>query len=210
MVKKMFEALKKRHSNLGLSDETLNAVASVVVVGLPDDADDAAIEARASESRTSDMLKVLQSQFDKTRAEAAKKGPKGNEGVEKPVEGGEGKLDQVLSLLNEQKTSNEALQKRLEALEGASKQKDFDSKVAGIMEELKIPANLSGLCKSGLSPEMDETALRDKLGAAKKTLIESGVKFADSQTPEAKTTQTEAERKEAEDWVKEHAIPEES
>ena len=67
MVKKMIEALKKRYSNLGLSEEQLNLVAPMAILGLPETADEAAIDARASESYISDMLKNMQSQADKIR-----------------------------------------------------------------------------------------------------------------------------------------------
>ena len=68
MVKKMIEALKKRYSNLGLSEELLSKVAPIVVLGLSDDADEAAIDARASESYVSDMLKTMQSQLNALQA----------------------------------------------------------------------------------------------------------------------------------------------
>ena len=205
MVKKMFDALKKRYSNLGLSDEQLNLVAPMAVLGLSDDADEAAIAARASESYISDMLKNMQSQSDKIRS--LEKKPKEDKGVVEPKPGDDDKMDKILSLLNEQKTSNEALQARLAALEGASRQKDFDSLVSGIMKELNIPASLSDLCKSGLSSDMDEQSVRNKLGATKKTLVDSGVTFSET-TPGGKLAQTEAEKEEALQWAKEHAIPE--
>jgi hypothetical protein len=68
MKSKMFDALKKRYSNLGLSDEQLNLVVPMAILGLSDDADAASIDARASESYISDMLKNMQSQSDKIRS----------------------------------------------------------------------------------------------------------------------------------------------
>ena len=210
MKTKMFDALKKRYSNLGLSDDQFNLVVPMAILGLPDDADAAAIDARASESYISDMLKNMQSQGDKIRTleGQVKKDPKDNKGGEPTQPTGNDKLDQVLSLLNQQKEANEALTKRLEALEGAGKQKDFDSTVARIGKELGLKGDLLDLCKAKLSSDMDETAIRDSLGATKKMLIESGVKVEEGQQQRSSTEKAkeEAERKEAADWVKEHEI----
>ena len=210
MKTKMFDALKKRYSNLGLSDDQFNLVVPMAILGLADDADDAAIAARASESYISDMLKNMQSQGDKIRTleGQVKKDPKDNKGGEPTQPTGNDKLDQVLSLLNQQKEANEALTKRLEALEGAGKQKDFDSTVARIGKELGLKGDLLDLCKAKLSSDMDETAIRDSLGATKKMLIESGVKVEEGQQQRSSTEKAkeEAERKEAADWVKEHEI----
>lgn len=206
MVNKMFDALKKRNSNLGLSDEVLKQVASVAVIGLSDDADEVAIEARASESRISDMLKTLQSQFDKVRTEAAKSTKDNNKGVDEPGAGQNGKLDEILAALKDQKDANKQLQDRLSALEGGRKEEKFNSLVDGIMKELKIPASLSDLCKKGLSADMDEQAVRDALGATKKTLSDSGVKMDDGIPLGNRGAQTEAEREEAKNWVQEHKV----
>ena len=207
MVKKMIEALKKRYSNLGLSEEQLNLVAPMAILGLADDADEAAIDARVSESYISDMLKNMQSQADKIRTlekrpkDEPKPGNKGDEATD-PA------LKEVLALLNEQKDANAAMQTRLEALEGKGKQKDFDALVSSIGKEIGLSGDLLDLCKSRLSSDMDETAVRDSLGAAKKTLIDSGVKIEEGQQKrtDSEKAKEEAIRKEAADWVKEHEI----
>jgi len=206
MKTKMLSALKKRYSNLGLSDEQFKLVVPMAVLGLSDDADDASIEARASESYISDMLKNMQSQSDRIRT--LEKKPKeelrpGNKGDE-PT--GDDKLDAIMALLNEQKTTNAALQKRLDDLEGAGKQKDFDSLVSRIGKELHISAAMLDLIKPGLSSDMDETAVRDALGAKKKALVDEGVKFDDGGSQYSRGTQTEAERQAAESWVEAHKV----
>lgn len=206
MVNKMFEALKKRNSNLGLSDEVLKQVASVAVIGLADDADETAIEARASESRISDMLKTLQSQFDKVRTDAVKGAKKDNKGVDEPRDGSDEKLDEILAALKNQRDANKQLQERLDALEGGRKEEKFNSLVEGVMKELKIPASLSDLCKKGLSADMDEKAVRDALGATKKVLADSGVKMEEGISITSKGAQTEAEKQEADAWVQEHKV----
>lgn len=206
----MIEALKKRYSNLGLSEELLSKVAPMVVLGLSDDADEAAIDARASESYVSDMLKTMQSQSDKVRTLEGKvkdlEGKNKGEGTHNHAD--EDKFDQVLKLLNEQKEANTAMQSRLDALEGKGKQKDFDALVASVGKELGLDGDLLDLCKARLSSDMDEKAVRDSLGAAKKTLIEKGIKVEEGQQQRTSTEKAkeEADRKEAADWVKEHEI----
>ena len=210
MKTKMFDALKKRYSNLGLSDEQINLVVPMAILGLADDADAAAIDARASESYISDMLKNMQSQADKIRTleKNPNGGPKpGNKGGEQtnPTDGG--KLDEVLDLLKQQKEANDAMKSRLEALENKGKQETFDATVARIGKELGLNDDVLDLCKARLSSDMDEKAIRDSLGAAKKTLINNGVKVEEGQqTPASRAAKEEAEKKEAADWVKQHEI----
>lgn len=205
MKTKMLGELKSRYSNLGLSDDQFNLVVPMAILGLPDDADDAAIAARASESYISDMLKNMQSQSDKIRSleKKPKDEPKpGNKGDEP----GSGKLDEVLALLKSQKEANDAMQARLEALEGANKTKAFDELVASVGKELNLSASMLDLCKQGLSSDMNEQAIRDALGAKKKALMEEGVRFDDGIPSHHTASQTDAEKKAAEDWVKAHEV----
>lgn len=209
MVKKMIEALKKRYSNLGLSEEQLNLVAPMAILGLPENADEAAIDARASESYISDMLKNMQSQADKIRTleKRPKDEPKPSNKGDEPTNPADSKLDQVLQLLNQQKEASDAMKARLDALENKGKQETFDATVTRIGKELGLNGDMLDLCKARLSSDMDEKAIRDSLGAAKKTLIDNGVKVEEGQQSSAsRTAKEEAERKEAVDWVKEHEI----
>lgn len=204
----MLSALKTRYSNLGLSDDQFNLVVPMAILGLSDDADEATIAARASESYISDMLKSMQSQADKIRTlEKRPKDepiPSNKGGKQEPT--GDGKMDEVLKLLKAQKDANDAMQKRLEALEGAGKQKDFDSMVARVGSELKLSAAMLDLCKAGLSSDMDEKAVRDALGAKKKALIDEGVRFDEGGSAGNKGAQSQAEQSEAEEWVKQHKV----
>ena len=207
MKQKMLGALKTRYSNLGLSDDQFNLVVPMAILGLPDDADAAAIDARASESYISDMLKNMQSQSDKIRT--LEKKPKGvqdgNKGEEhKPT--GEGGMEEVLRLLKEQNEANKAMRERIDALEGAGKQKDFDSMVARIGKELNLSTAMLDLCKAGLSSDMDETAVRNALGAKKQALIDEGVRFSEGAAQHSIATQTQAEREEARKWVEQNKI----
>ena len=209
MIEKMTSALKKRYSNLGLTDEMFSKVAPMAVLGMAADADEAAIEARASESYISDMLKTMQSQADKIRtleAQAGKKNPKDNKGGDEPKDEPKGEMKEILALLREQKESNNALQARLDALETAGKTKSFEEKVAIVAKELNVSGSILDLLKSGLSSDMDETAIRDTMGAKKKILVDAGVVFSDAQQMQTEQAQTEAEKKEASDWVKQHEI----
>ena len=177
MKTKMFDALKKRYSNLGLSDDQIRLVVPMAVLGLADDADEASIDARASESYISDMLKNMQSQADKIRTlegNSKPEPPKGNKGGEQTQHADDDKLSQMLSLLQQQKEANEAMAKRLDALEGAGKQKDFESTVSKVAKEIGMKPQMLDLCKGSLSSDMDEKAIRDSLGAAQKKFIELG------------------------------------
>ena len=68
----MTQKLKELYSNLGLPESILNSVAGAAVIGLGEDADDAAITARANEKGIADMLKAYQSHADKVRTDAKK------------------------------------------------------------------------------------------------------------------------------------------
>lgn len=205
MKTKMLGELKSRYSNLGLSDDQFNFVVPMAILGLPDDADDAAIAARASESYISDMLKNMQSQSDKIRSLEKKQKEEQNSGNEGD-EPGSGKLDEVLALLKSQKEANDAMQARLEALEGANKTKAFDELVASVGKELNLSASMLDLCKQGLSSDMNEKAIRDALGAKKKALMDEGVRFDDGVPGHYTSSPTDAEKKAAEEWVKAHEV----
>lgn len=206
MVKKMIEALKKRYSNLGLPEEVIAKVAPMAILGLADDADEAAIDARASESYISDMLKSMQSQADKMRTLEGK--VKDLEGKNKGVDQTDPALKEVLNLLKEQKEANTALQTRLEKLEGADKAKSHEELVQRIANEIGMKPAMLDLCKGGLSSDMDEKGIRDALGAAQKKFVELGVQVEEGQQQRITTEKAkeEADRKAAADWVKEHQI----
>ena len=213
MKSKMLKVLKEQYSNLGLSEEVLSSVASMVIVGLSDDADDAAIAARASESYVSDMLKTFQSNLDKARTNAKKKDDPQNKGKNKGEDVDDPDAEDAdapawaKAMLAEQKKQNEALAARLEAIENADKTKSFDELVVRVGKELNLSGDLLGLCRSGLSPDMDETTVREKLGAAKKTLVDSGVKIEDGQqAANISEAKEKSERAEAAKWVNEHKV----
>ena len=53
---------------------------------------------------------------------------------------------------------------------------------------------------------MSETAIKDKLGAAKKTLSERGATFTEQLKTQASEAEVEAKRNDALKWVKEHEV----
>lgn len=209
MKEKMAKELKKAYSNLGLPEEVLKSVAGMVIVGLAEDADDAAIAARAKESYVEEMLKSFQSHADKIRTEAKKATQ------EEKNKGGEhnddGVPQYIKDMLQAQKETNELLMKEIQSLKAANSKRSFDESVESIGKELGLTGDLLGLCKMGLSTDSDEKAIRDHLGKAKKTLIDSGAKISDESTKSEHQDETdeEAERKAAEEWVKNHAKTEE-
>jgi hypothetical protein len=209
MKEKMAKELKKAYSNLGLPEDVLKSVAGMVIVGLAEDADDAAIAARAKESYVEEMLKSFQSHADKIRTEAKKATQEDkNKGGE---HNDDGVPQYIKDMLQAQKETNELLTKEIQSLKAANSKRSFDESVESIGKELGLTGELLGLCKAGLSTDSDEKAIRDHLGKAKKTLIDSGAKISDeaSKLEHKDETDEEAERKAAEEWVKQHAKKEE-
>lgn len=200
------KVLKEQYSNLGLSEETLRSVAPVIFSGMSEDSDESAIAARARESYVSDMLKGLQSQMDRLRTpkkDETKKPPKG-EGADERVD--KDMPEWAKSLLDEQRKQTEALQSRLEALEGESKTKTFDELVSRVGKELHLQGDILDLCKQGLSSDMDEKAVRNALGAMKQILVSQGVHITEGVDPKDVHTQEQAEMESAKAWAKEHEI----
>lgn len=204
----MAKELKKAYSNLGLPEEVLNSVAGMVIIGLPEDADDAAIAARASESSVSEMLKSFQSHTDKIRTDVKKATLQDNKGGGSTVTTTTNNdvPDYIKAVLEEQKKTNDLLTKKIADLESANTKRTFDEMVSSIGKELGLTGALLDLCKAGLSSDSDEKGVRDHLGKVKKTLIDSGAKI-DEVTKSNVSTADEDEklRKEAEEWVKRQA-----
>ena len=202
MLVRMTQELKKLHSDLGLPETVLNSVAGFAIVGMSDESDDAAITARASEPSVREMLKSFQSHTDKIRTEAKK--------VAKEENKNEEVHDDVPSWFKsyeerQEKTQNELLEK-IKTLEGEASEKNFSSMVSRIGKELGLEGAVLDLCSNGLSSDMDETAVRNKLGAAKKTLVDSGVKFEERLSTQSTAAQNAAELEAARAWAKENVV----
>ena len=204
MINKMTKKLKELHSNLGCPETILTSVANVAIIGLADDADDAAITARANDKSIVDMLKAFQSHVDTVRT-AAKKAKPGKTTVDEPdyePDDDDKTPKYVKDILDVIKKQGE----RIDAMENAKKTENFDSMVARVAKDLGIDDAVLDLVKPGLSSDMSETAIKDKLGSVVKTLSERGAMFKESLTPQASEANEEAQREAAKKWVKEHEV----
>lgn len=207
MKEKMAKTLKERYSNLGLSKEVLNSVAAVAVVGLADDADDAAILARATSPEIADMVKTFQKTMDKRVTEAQRAAEDKNKGEDDdPIQTGKEAPAWMKEYMKTQQDLNKSLSDKIAALEGASKKRNFDELCASIGKELGLNDKLLGLSKAGLSPDSDETAIRDHFGSVKKTLLDSGAQIDGEGTRETIETDNDEDlRSEAREWVERNA-----
>lgn len=195
----MTQELKRLHSNLGLPESVLNSVASVAVMGLSEDADDSVISARAGEESISSMLKSFQSHADRVRS--------------KKVEPAKNKVeevaDEVPSYFREYMESQEKIQKELRdelaSLRSAKAVSEFNVMVDRVGKELGLEGSMLDLCRTGLSSDMDEVAVRNKLGASKKVLIDGGVKFEEKLSSQSIASRAQADLEEARAWVKSHS-----
>lgn len=205
MIQKMTKKLKELYSNYGLPENVLTSVAAVAVNGLDDSCTDEELLERAKAPSVVDFLKSLQSHSDKIRTDAlkaAKGKTKEEEEVKTPKNGEDDVPDYVKRILEQ----NEKMAKRIEDLENAKTAKDFDSLVSKVAKDLEIDAAVLDLVKPGLSSDMDENAIKDKLGAAKKTLSERGATFKEQLRTQTSAAELEAQREEALKWAKEHEV----
>ena len=201
MLVRMTQELKRLYSNLGLPESILNSVASMAIIGMSEESDDAALSARAGEESVREMLKSFQSHVDKVRGKVKKVGSEKNKDEED---------DDVPSWFKtyedrQLKAQTELLDK-IKVLEGAAAARDFDSMVERVGQELGLKGAVLDLCKSGLSSDMDEVTVRNKLGASKKTLIDEGVHFEERLSPKNREAQNQAELEEARAWAKMNVV----
>lgn len=204
---KMANMLKEQYSNLGSPQEVLNCVAGMAVVGLSDDAAEEVITERIKGA--GDMLRAFQSNADKRVSDAIKatkesiKGGKvadPRENVEDSNEGGEPIWFTKFREENEREKAE--LQAKITELEGANARKSYEERVNSAAKAVGLKGDLLALAKANLSPDMDDAAIANKLGAIKKTLIESGAKVgSEERSAAAQKTREEAMRAEAKEWV---------
>ena len=204
MLVKMTQKLKELYSNLGLPESILNSVAGAAVIGLGEDADDAAITARASEKGIADMLKAYQSHADSVRTNA-KKANKGKNNAE-DGESNDETPSWFKTYMDSQSEVQQKLLDRIAVLESSKAAEAFDVMVSRVGKELNLEGPMLDLCKQGLSSDMDESAIKDKLGAAKKALSERGATFREQLTQQTSEAELQAQREEALKWAKEHEV----
>ena len=195
----MTQRLKESYSHLGLPESVLNSVAKVAIIGLAEDVSDEDFDARVKDSSIEEMLKGFQSHADRVRG-----GKKVKEVKNKDVEVDDQEDDAPAwfkSYVDKSEADRKSLLDKITALEGAESAKKFDSLVSSIGSELGLSSSMLDLVRPGLSSDMDETAIRNKLGATKKALIENGVKFEEKVDP-SDTSREASYREDARAWCK--------
>ena len=208
LKEKVTNRLKEQYSNLGFPQDVLTSVVGVAVIGLPEEAADDVIAERIKSVEP--MLKSFQSNTDKRVSEAKKaaeesfKGEKSQE--EKPVDKSNEEPGWFRAYREKQEQEKSELQARIDELVGESKQKSFDDRVAIAAKKVGLKGELLVLAKASLSPDMDASALENKLGAIKKTLMESGAKLgSEERTLSMTKTEEDVARAEAKKWVEKQA-----
>lgn len=201
MLVKMTQKLKELYSNLGLPETILNSVAGAAVIGLSEDADDAAITARANEKGIADMLKAYQSHVDSVRTNA-KKANKGRNNAD-DGESNDETPAWFKTYMDGQSEVQQKLLDRIAVLESAKATEAFDAMVSRIGKELHLEGSMLDLCRTGLSSDMDEKTVKDKLGAAKKVLADNGVHFEEKLSSTDESSRRQAYVDDARAWAKE-------
>jgi hypothetical protein len=201
MLVKMTQKLKELYSNLGLPETILNSVAGAAVIGLGEDADDAAITARANEKGIADMLKAYQSHADSVRT-SARKANKGRNNAD-DGESNDETPSWFKTYMDSQSEAQQKLLDRIAVLESAKATEAFDAMVSRVGKELNLSGSMLDLCRTGLSSDMDEKTVKDKLGAAKKVLADNGVHFEEKLSSTDESSRRQADIEAARAWAKE-------
>lgn len=180
MKEKMAKFLQELYSNLGLPKSTIESVAGFAIIGLAETATDDEIKARASEDSVKTMLQSFQSDLD--RARSGKGGNKGGNDPEpstdpqtKPGEKKDGDVPEwVKTMMEKQNETISKLSEKIDGMEKGAAQKSYDDRVNAILAEYKLSADVSALCKMGLSADMDDAKIRETIGKNVKTLQDAG------------------------------------
>lgn len=203
MEQKILEGLKKSYSNLGLSDKVFETHAKLLAGFAGEVAEDEQ-EAKVAElvAGAKDMLTAIQS-FGDSRA-SKKNGNKGGEPTQTDTnkdkhDDKSGDDSEMMKLLKEMNESLKASNDRIAALEGAKKQQSFDDTVKSVAKELGLTGKYLEYAKALLSDEMDETAIRNSLGKAKKDFVKMGLHVEDD--PGSQATADDKMRSEEAAWV---------
>lgn len=196
MKEKILERLTQAYSNLGLSNEILEFRADALSKTITEESQiDDAVKGEG------DYFKLIQSFGDKRAS--AKKGKSDDNKGEDVKKGSD--VTALQELINKQATLIEDLSKRIDNLDTNNKQKSFDEKVNTIAKEINLSGDMLELAKAKLSPDMDDKAIKESLGATKKIFIQCGAHF-ENESGGQYLSEEEAARKEASDWVKSNEI----
>lgn len=210
LKERMSNKLQELYSSLGFSKDVLNDVAEFAVSGLDENCDDAALEAHAKGFEG--MLKSFQSNTEKRVTEAVKraseeKNKSGQQTSQQQQQQQQGDEPAWFKTYREAREAEEKkLREEIESLRSAKFTEDFDKVVKRVAKGLGLSGEVLELAKAGLSSDMDENAVKDALGKAKKTLIEAGAKIgSEERTPQMTQSEEEAARKAAASWVEAEA-----
>ena len=209
MDKKILEGLKKTYSNLGLPESVLSAHAKLLSGFIPADASDEDKEKKVNElvEGAKEHLTAIQS-FGDARAAGKNKGVKGKPNKQNTDDttddndddnGGSGNDSESMKLLKQILDNQKKYEERIATLENNNTKKDRDALVDGIAKELGLPETYLKYAKATLTDDMDEKALRDALGKAKKDFSAMGLH--DDDDPATKANKEAAMRKEEETWL---------
>lgn len=206
MDKKIFESLKKTYSNLGLPENVLKNHAKLLSGFIANDLSDEDKEKKVQElvDGAKEQLTAIQS-FGDSRANGKNKGGSGSKTEpepdksltepDKPNDDDSESMKMLKQILENQKKYEE----RIATLENNNTKKDRDALIAGIAKELGLPEQVLKYAKVDITDEMDETALRDTLGKAKKDFAAMG--FHSEDDPGTKATKDAKIRKDEETWL---------
>lgn len=181
MKEKMAKFLQELYSNLGLPKSTIESVAGFAIIGLQESATDDEIKARASEESVKTMLQSFQSDLDRARSgKGGNKGgndpePPANPPQQEPKEEKDGDVPEwVRTMMEKQNETISKLSKKIDGMEKGAAQKSYEDRVNAILAEYKLSADVSALCKMGLSADMDDAKIRETIGKNVKTLQDAG------------------------------------
>lgn len=180
MKEKMAKFLQELYSNLGLPKSTIESVAGFAIIGLQESATDDEIKARASEESVKTMLQSFQSDLDRARSGKGKnKGEDDPDPANPPKKEPEEKKDDdvpewVRTMMEKQNETISKLSEKIDGMEKGAAQKSYEDRVNAILAEHKLSADVSALCKMGLSADMDDAKIRETIGKNVKTLQAAG------------------------------------
>lgn len=203
MKEKYLELLKKKYSNLGLSQEVLNLYAERLSKSTDDGAEDSVLESNVAELEP--ILKAIQSYGDKRATKAAQGKGKGEGEPSNPPSNEDvpgDAPDWFKQYMTAQAKKESDLKEQIESLKAQQTTASFDAIVLRVGKELKLEGDMLELAKAKLSADMDENAIRASLGATKELLIKHGA-MRDADDTTYHVSEESAMAEEAKTWLDE-------
>lgn len=201
MKEKYLELLKKKYSNLGLSQDVLNLYAERLSKSTDEGVEDSVLESNVAELEP--ILKAIQSYGDKRATKAAQGKGKGEGEPSNPDDNVPGDApDWFKQYMSAQAEKESALKEQIESLKAQQTTASFDAIVLRVGKELKLEGDMLELAKAKLSADMDENAIRASLGATKELLIKHGA-MRDADDTTYHVSEESAMAEEAKTWLDE-------